>query len=1116
MVSLRKLLFLFSGFFAPLLLQAQQPLVTLKNNNISMVEVIEVIENSSGYTFLYSDSQIKPIRHLKVDFNSAEISKVLEHCLKNTGMTYQIEDHTIIIVPQDVKYNPDKTIDIHGAVIPELYFGLEGEVKDKYDNLLPGVNVYVKNSPGRGIASDVNGHFRISVKPGDVLSFSFIGYKTKEVFISKVQSRLEVLLEENSEKIDEVQVIGYGSQRKISVVGAISNMQMEGRTFPVTSFSNMLSGNLSGVIGVQRSGEPGQDVSEFWIRGVSTFGANDKALVLVDGVERNNFNDLMPEDIESFAVLKDASVTSVYGSKGASGVLLITTRRGREGRMQIRASGKAMLSFLPRLPEYLDAYGYAHLSDEARVVRGLTPVYNEAHYRIIRDNLDPDLYPDVNWQDELLRKWSVGSQFHLSCSGGGSIARYYISGNFRSNDAVYKESSANDYHTNVRRRQYAFRTNLDINATPSTLVAVDFAANMTNMNRPGIGTTDKIWTVQAELNPLAVPKRYSGGQFPCYGSSDQASPDVLLNETGYISEFRNNTEMKLELRQDMSRLITGWHLSAMVACDVQWEQADVRAKMPDLYRAVGRDGQGKLMLEHRVNQRGMTFESSQALTKRFYFEGQTNYLCTFSEHRISGLLLYNLSQYTNSEDKDPLYAVPERYMGIAGRLAWSFRDIYFTEFDFGYNGSANFPKGRRFGFFPSVAAGCILSNLSWFRQKTSWLHFLKIRYSFGLVGNDQVAGLRFPYVSYIDANTPGYSFGNYGENNWGGIKETVIGNRHLSWEKAYKHNLGAELGIGHFFFEFDFFHDMRKGIFMQRMNLPNTSGYPSKPYGNVGRMRNRGYEGTLTYKDSKNSWEWEIRGNFTYSENKVLEYDESNKPYDYLYQKGKSLDVARGFIAMGYFRDSTEILSSPKHMDNVRPGDIKYKDVNGDGVIDDLDIVPIGNSSIPRLQYGIAGNLKWKNWDLGLFFRGSGAVSYFYGGSSYFPFLNGEVGNVLSIVNNPGNRWIPAWYSGDVQTENPDARFPRLSYGSNRNNYRPSTHWLADGRYLRLKTVELGYSFPAFWLHKLNMTTLRVSVMGDNLYVWDKIKLWDPEQASSNGAVYPLTRSILFNVQITL
>lgn len=1109
-----KIVFFLIAFAATGTLYGQQATVTLKSKDIPMSGVIEEIEKTTPYTFLYSDRQIGPLLHLNVNFKNADIHKVLKYCLQKSGLTYELVDKTIIIIPE----SPEEYSDTKNTTAPPAssYTLLEGKIKDTEGNALPGVNVYIKDSPGRGSASDEKGYFRIRVKKGDIVFFSSIGYITKEIFIEKPTTELNIRLEQNDEKIEEVQVVGYGTQRKISVVGAISNMSLEGRNFPVTSFSNAIAGSMSGIIGVQRSGEPGEDISEFWIRGVSTFGSKDKALILIDGIERTTFNDLMPEDIESFSVLKDATATAIYGARGANGVLLVNTRRGKAGRLQIRFHAKTMLSSLPRLPDYLNASDYALLSNEAREVRGESPVYTDAILQVIRQGLDPDLYPDVDWQKELLKKRSFGAQFNISCSGGGNIARYYISGNYRTNDAIYKESPANHYRTNVLRRQYSFRTNLDINISPSTLLAANFATNIITMNRPGIGTTEKIWKIQADLNPLAVPKRYSTGQAPCYGPFNEASPDILLTESGYVTEFRNNIETRMELRQDLSCLTKGWQVALTIAYDAIGEQTSARSKMPDLYQATGRDARGKLLLEHKAEKKPITFTNHSSGERRFYFEGKSDYERIFNNHRITGLILFNLSQYSTDKATDILSSIPERYMGLAGRLTWAFRDTYFTELNFGYNGTSNFPKGQRFGFFPSVATGCILSNFDWSRHHLPWLDFLKLRYSFGLVGNDQIAQQRFPYLGQVNVNAPGFSFGNNGENSAPGITESVIGTDNLVWEKAFKHDLGVEIGIDKIFLELDYFRDLRKGIFMQRENLPLTAGIPSKPYGNVGRMENHGYEGTLTYKDKRGNSEWELRANFTYTNNKIIDYDEPHLPYDYLMHKGKSLDATRGFIALGYFRDSTDIRNSPKHPDQVRPGDLKYKDVNGDGNIDDNDMVVIGNSSIPRLQYGFAINYKWKEWDLGIFFRGAGATDYLYGGQGYFPFINEEVGNILSITGKSDNRWIPAWYSGNPQTENPDARFPRLSYGPNKNNFRPSTHWLANGSYLRLKTLEIGYSLPDRSLYKLRLSKFRISILGDNLQVWDKIKLWDPEQASSNGAVYPLTRSFVFNLQVVL
>lgn len=1113
MANLRKVFVFFLCIFCTqnVFAQSSDSGITIRLYDVSLLQVIGEIERLTDYTFLYSDAHIREIDHLEVKLESVGITRVLDDCLKHTNLSYRIEDKTIILIP----LFPEKAKATE--IQEENYFELRGDVVDEWDKGLPGVNVYVKNAPGIGNASDEKGRFTIYARRGDVVVFSCVGYVTEKFLVKEFSNDIRIRLRKRQEKLEEIQVVGYGVQRKVSHIGAISNFELRDHSFSVASFSNAIAGAVSGIIGVQHSGEPGEDVSEFWIRGISTFGAGEKALILIDGVERSTFDDLVPEDIESFSVLKDATATAVYGAKGANGVILIRTRRGETGRLRVEADGKFMMSYLPRLPHYLGAYDYARLVNEAREVRGETGLYNEAALKVIRYGLDPDLYPDVGWQKELLKKWTRGAQIHLACSGGGDIARYYISGNYRTNNAAYRESGMKSYHTNVLRRQYAFRTNLDMNVTRSTLLAVDFATNIVTMNRPGIGQTDQLWQIQADLNPLVIPVCYSNGAFPCYGSSNQAAPTVLLNETGFLSEFKNNIETKLEIRQDLSRLLQGWRVSAVMAYDSYAEQVSSRAKMPDLYRVTGRDNRGELILEHIVEKQPVTYSNSASGNRQLYFETKTDYNRNIGDFRAGGLLLFNLSKLDLVADTDLISSIPKKFMGFAGRVTGSYRDIYLAEFNFGYNGSGNFQQGQRFGFFPSVAVGWLPSEYRFWKKSLGWINIFKLKYSFGIVGNDQMLNMRFPYLTHVNMDAPGYGFGNYAENMFPGISIQQEGSENLRWEHATKQNMGLELEIADCLsLEFDYYRDIRKGIFMQRGNIPDITGWVSRPYGNIGRMKNWGYEGTLVFRMKKGDWNWEIRGNFTYTDNRILEYDEVAKVYDYQNLKGKRLDVTRGFIAIGYFRDSLDILNSPKHMDLVRPGDIKYKDVNGDGMIDDNDIVPIGNASIPRLQYGFAGNMKWKGWELGLFFRGAGAVDYVLGGNGYAPFIDKEVGNVLSIVGNPENRWIPGWYSGDRATENPNARFPRLSYGMNKNNYRSSTHWLVNGAYLRLKTMEIAYSFPPLLLDRWRLTQLRISLIGDNLRVWDKVKLWDPEQASANGAVYPLNRSFTLNVQIAL
>ena len=1094
-------------FFSPVL-HAQRDGITIKMGEVTLDKIFQALEEISGYTFLYSDDEILQSERRFLDYRNADIGDILKDCLKGTGMTYVIVDRTVILKPLRETTAPELSAD---SIIRE-YIVVEGWVKAEGGAFLPGVNILIKNYPGIGIVTDENGYFQIKVRRADVLIFSYVGYRNKEVWVRKFKSKGVIVLKEESTGMDEVQVVGYGSQRMVTVTGAISTMEMKDRNFPVTSFSNMIAGNVAGIIGVQRSGEPGQDVSEFWVRGISTFGANDKALILIDGVERTTFNDLVAEDIAGFSVLKDASATAVYGARGANGVVMIETKRGMPGQMKINASARMMVSYLPRMPEYLGAYDYACLANEAREVRGEAPVYDSEMFEVIRYGLDPDLFPDVNWQKEMLKKWTLGAQVNLNMSGGGDIARYYVGLNYKTNDAAYKESGLNRYHTNVLRKQYSFRTNVDLNITPSTVVGVGMATTLVDLNRPGIGITDTIWAAQAALTPLTVPVRYSTGHAPAYGKQQAVSPAVLLNETGYVNEFQNNMEFKVEIRR---QIVREWSATAAFAYDMTNRHHRKREKMPELFQAIGRDGKGELLLESVAPAREMTYTASYSAERRLYLETKTEYAGNWGDHRIGGLVLFNLSQYSTTEAINEISSIPRRTMGMAGRMTYSYGDIYLTEFNFGYNGTENFPKGKRFCFFPSLSAGWVVSGYPLVQEKWPGLRLLKMRYSFGVVGNDQIEGLRFPYLTYLSASAPGYGFGDRGEVVKEGLAEATLGAGHLIWEKSFKHNWGLDLNLfGKVQLNLDHFSALRKNIFMPRKEIPDMAGWPSVPYGNVGKMRSWGWDGTLSYRDKVGKIGFEFRGNFTVTNNKVLDYDESDTRYEYQRMRGKSLNQARGYIALGYFRDSAEIVNSPVHSGQVRPGDLKYKDVNGDGLINEEDRVPIGNSTVPRIQYGLAGSLNWKNWDIGVFFRGAGAVNFFYGGMGYFPFVGGLTGNILKETAKEENRWIPAWYSGKSETENPRARYSRLSYGENRNNFVPSTHWLANGAYLRLKTVEVGYSFSLRVLQAWKIKRLRLSLMGDNLRVWDRVHDWDPEQASSNGAVYPLTRSWIFNLQV--
>ncbi len=989
---------------------------------------------------------------------------------------------------------------------------------------LVGVTVSLKTDNTKAVITNSEGAYEIYANAGSTLVFTFIGSKPKEVKIGDASNQtINIEMEASSQMLEEVSVVAYGTQRKVSVVGAITTVKPDALNVSgVTSISNALAGRVAGLIGIQRSGEPGQDVSEFWIRGISTFGANSSALILIDGIDRgsSSLNELAPEDIESFSILKDATATAVYGARGANGVVLINTKRGQEGRININVNIKTMIEELPRLPKYLRAYDYAVLANEARIIRGEKSAYAPEVFDIIKYNMDNDLYPDVNWQDEILKNQTWGVQGNVNISGGSNLARYYMSAFYRTNDAIYKQYGMERYHSNVRRNQFTFRSNIDVNVTKTTLVSLLLSAKLVDMNRPGAGTTSDIWAAQANLTPLTVPIRYSNGQFPSYGKSDNTSPSVLLNETGFLTDRDNSIESLLTLEQNLDFITEGLKVSGSVSFDNYNNHITSRIKGPDLYKAIDRNwNTGELITQKTVVAKPMTFSSSSYGTRTIYMEAKMEYNGVFNEkHRVGGLFLYNQKDYQRTDANNELSSIPRRNQGIAGRLTYSFDDKYFVEGNFGYNGSENFPKGQRFGFFPSFALGYVISNHAIVKEKLPFIDMLKLRYSYGLVGNDQIRNdVRFPYLTTVNMSASSYVFGDQKQTNVGAVTDGVLGSTGLVWEKAIKQNYGIDITLfDNFNITVDAFLDRRNNIFMQRVTLPGTIGVGTKPWGNVGKMKSWGADGTISYMHQfKNGLMLEGRANFTLTRDKIIDYDEVLPRYPYLAKKGTSNNVTRGLVALGLFKDEDDVKNSPTHFGKVYPGDIKYQDINGDGRIDNDDIIPIGNSNVPKLQYGFALSANWKGFDLSAFFRGASQVDYFLGGSGYYPFEGGVTGNVLTIVNEQKNRWTPASYSGDPNTENPNARFPRLTYGSNSNNNRKSSFWLADASYLRFKTLEIGYTIPKKVANKIKMSNLRVSVIGDNLHVWDNVKLWDPEQASDNGAVYPLTRSYSLVLQLS-
>lgn len=1002
---------------------------------------------------------------------------------------------------------------------------IAGTVVDKDNIPLAHVSIYVKDKPTIGVSTNNLGKFTIKVAYGDRMMFSFVGYEAKTYLAIADQSDLTITMVEDESALDEVIVVGLGNvQRKISSVGAITTVDVKDLQSPAPSIANLLGGRAAGVISMQGSGEPGKNIADFWVRGIGTFGANNSALVLIDGLE-GNLNTLDPADIESFSILKDASATAVYGVRGANGVVLVTTKRGLVDRIQITARVNSTLSSLNRLPKYLDAYGYAQLANEASQVRGATPLYDQTEMGIIKDGLDPDLYPNVNWQEEILNKHFWSRSYYLSGRGGSEVARYFLSLGSKSQTAAYKVDKNSVYSSNVGFNTYNYRINLDINLTKSTNIFLGSDGYLSILNQPGLANTDFIWGAQSMLTPLSIPTQYSNGLLPGFGDGERSSPYVMINRTGKASdqEFRGKTT--LALNQNLSSLLDGLKFRVQGAYDINSYFEERRRVQPALYNGLGRATDGSLITIMTVPEQKASYSRSTRQYRKYFFESVINYDKVFNtDHRTSALLYYYMSDAKDTKDAwSNLEAIPLRYQGLSSRFTYGYKDIYLIDANFGYTGSENFQPGRQYGFFPSVALGWVPSGYNAVKEAAPWLDYFKIRGSYGSVGNDRISDIRFPYLTKVNQGV-GSVWGIPGIET---IGETRIGADNLAWERAIKSNLGIE---GRLFnnkvdFVIDIFKDLRNGIFQQRVQVPDYVGVISNPFANVGKMESSGLDGNISYKGKITpAVDFTIRGNFTYSKNEVKNWEQAYLEYPYLEYNGFPYNSIRGFQAVGLFKDDEDIKYSPKQtFGNVMPGDIKYKDINGDGMIDNLDKVPLTHSTYPLLMYGIGGEIRYKRLAVGVLFKGTGKTSFFYVGQSngvgYMPFFEGSLGNVLDIAADPANRWIPMDYAlangiDPALAENPDARFPRLTYGNNSNNSQLSTFWQGDSKYLRLQEITVSYTVNPNFMRRIGVKSMDLQFIGNNLHTWDNVKLFDPEQARYNGRRYPIPATYSLQVYV--
>ena len=1080
---------------------SQSTMLSLKVNNKTVTEVFSEIEKQSEYVFFYYDGVLDVNRKVKVDVSNQTVDVVLKQLFAGTNNTFVIKDRQIFIS----KKNSDSLV----GPLPvknQNRNTFRGKVLDEFGEPLPGAAIQVKGST-RGVTTDLDGSFELEVSKSDRLIISFLGMEDQEIVVGN-QNDIVVKMKPKADELEEVTIVAFGKQKKESVIGAITTLSTDNIKMPVGKISTSLAGQLAGLVVTQTSGEPGAGAN-FWIRGISTFGANDRPLVLVDGIERSL--DLVDaEDIESLSILKDATATAVYGVRGANGIVLITTKRGKEGKPSIRANVEYGLSTPTVMPKTADAGQWIDYYNDISLDAYGRPAYTPQQKEMFLNGTDPDLYPNVNWMKEIFKNMSNSQRVNLNISGGGKRIRYYISGSYYSEGGIFNVQKNSQYDASLRYNKFSFRSNLDVDLSSSTVLNLNLSNQYETKNRPGTGLGD-FWIRCIDVPPITMPTVYSDGTISCYPASN--NPYNMLNNSGYSTDFWNNTQSLIGLTQDFSELITkGLKANVKFAWDAYNGATLDRKKSPATFYATGRDEEGNLIFHKNsdgsdyidLTNKGYSGNRSWAL------EASLTYDRVFNDvHRVGGLFLYNMREYNDNVPGSYIAAFAHKNQGIAARATYSFRDTYFIEGNFGYNGSENFSPGHKFGFFPSIAAGYLISNENYFSGLNSVVDLLKIKGSYGLIGSDEIGGQRFAFNSEMSW-TGGYQFGEMKENWISGIATGRIGNPSISWETAKKLNVGLEMG----FFnklkaQIDFFHEKREGIYIEQESVPSVVGNNIRQWINLGKMQNGGVDASLEYTQNINDFMIQGRANFTFNRNKKLYDDKPTPVWAYREDVGVPLYQQRGLVAMGLFESEEEVNNSPRQFGGAKPGDIKYKDINGDGIIDTNDEIAIGRTHIPEINYGFGLSMGWRGFDLSFFFSGVGNVTRIIQGGAIWG-VGGNIealGGFFSYVAE--NRWRP-------DNPDPNAKYPRMYMAPSQNNTQPSTFFQRDMSFLRLKNAEFGYTIPKNLTKKIGLSTMRLYIQGLNLLTLSKFKMWDPELDTNSGMAYPNMTVVNFGLNVNL
>ena len=1082
--------------------------VTKAFRSVPLKTVLEEVERQTGYSILFENEDVDVSRPVTATFKDATLQTVLDTVL-DKSLRYTVKGGGKLVTIS--RRSP-----VSAPTAPNGEMTVAGTVISSADNQpIVGANIYVEGT-NVGTTTDAGGNYKLTVPASaKTVTVSFLGYDTKKISVRDIHLFKLITLADASNKLEDVVVVGFGVQKKESLVGAVQSVKPSDLQTSSSNLSTSFSGKIAGVIAVQKSGEPGADGANFWIRGISTFGSGQSPLLILDGVEITNqmLNNIPPETIESFSVLKDATATALYGSRGANGVMIITTKNGRDSeKMTINLRAEFGASAPTRVPKVADGITYMETFNEARTTRGEKPYYSNEKIMGTKLGLDPYVYPNVDWYDMLFKDCTFNQNFNFNMTGGAKKIDYFLNASVYNENGIMRKPEASKFDTNINAQKYLFQANVSADATKTTRVSLKMNTQLHYRHAP-IQSVSDLFAYAMTGMPCEFPATLPGEEsdtFVRFGTNNAWNSGFFTNPyaqlcRGYGDQFRGHFTSALTVNQNLDFITKGLSATGMATFYNRVYSAVYRSFTPFMYQLTDYniDEAGNYSYTSNSTNTGTTYLGTTRGKdgyRELAFQAKIDYARTFGKHDVGATIVYMQKERNmNISDEQEYAALPYRQQGLAGRVTYGFDKRYLFEANFGYNGSENFAAGKRFGFFPSVAVGWVISNEPFWKGIKEQVNLFKLRASYGLVGNDVISkdyADRFPYLTTVDMGQ-GYDvyIGNNFERKYGPIL-SVYGNPNATWEESRKLDIGVEIGL----FDslniiFDWFKEKRSGIFMQRTSLPSTFGMSGiTPWANIGKVDNSGVDISVDYnKAFSKDLILSLRGTFTYAHNEIVEMDEPKYKWAYQYKAGHPINSIQCLIAEGLFRDEEEIASSPSQdiyatTYPIRPGDVKYRDLNDDKIIDDNDMCWTGNPTVPEIIYGFGFSLKYKGFDCSAFFQGQGKVSILM--YNYHPFATAAT---------PGSglmQWIADehWSEDDP---NPKALYPRLSPLWNNNNTKASTLYVRNGKMLRLKTAEIGYTYKK----------MRVYVSGTDLLTFAPFKYWDPEKGSGNGLGYPLQRT---------